>query len=63
MELTWPCPVCGNSRIQPVLRKSLATNPNPLDDVTVLAYRCENGHLCLANGMSADEEPGSDPAA
>ena len=46
------CPVCGSSQVKAVHRTSLS--PEYADDLSVLAYRCHNGHTFLpANGKAA----------
>ena len=53
----WTCPICGTPIAVRIYRKPLLgkiTVP-PDDAMTVVAYRCQNDHLCLANENAADD--------
>jgi hypothetical protein len=61
----WICPVCGASFLARIYRKSLqgkVTLP-PQDDMRVLAYRCQNGHIWIAGDEVADGDNRSKSAA
>jgi hypothetical protein len=61
MEPVCSCPVCGNTRITSVARQTMVEGSEPLDHATVIGYRCENGHLCMARHDTAlrpDGQPG-----
>lgn len=54
MGKDWTCPVCGTSILARTYRKPLqgkVTLP-PRNGMTVVGYRCQKGHICLAS-----EEP------
>jgi hypothetical protein len=61
----WRCPICGTSIAVRVYRKPLlgkVTVP-PDDEMTVVAYRCQNDHICLAQAKEAGEKRPHDLAA
>ena len=62
MDLAKPCPVCGDTKMTVVLRKGLVKTSDPLDVATVLAYRCQNGHISLPARV-ANQEDSTEPAA
>jgi hypothetical protein len=43
------CPVCGNTSITPVVRQTMLHTSDSPQNTNVIGYRCENGHLCMAN--------------
>jgi len=62
MELNLLCPVCGDTRITPILRKTLLSTSDPLENATVVAYRCQNGHIHI-KASRTDENTLVKPAA
>ena len=58
MRGEWMCPVCGGAIETRIYRSSLFGKVSlpPNNNMTVLAYRCENGHICLASDKSEDED-------
>ena len=56
MELTRRCPICGNTNITPVLRKTVLDTSNPQESGIVLAYRCSTGHFFVASSRLVDDE-------
>lgn len=57
---SWTCPICGTPIAVRIYRKPLlgkVTVP-PDAQMTVVAYRCQNDHICLANEReSGDKSP------
>lgn len=52
------CPICGSSILARIYSKSLlgkVTVP-PSKDMTVVAYRCQNGHICLAGDQAMGDD-------
>jgi hypothetical protein len=46
------CPVCGNANLQESQRQHVVKN-NPSETISgVLGYRCENGHVFMADDSS-----------
>jgi hypothetical protein len=61
----WACQVCGTSILARIYRCSVQgriTLP-PHDDMKVLAYRCENGHVCMASDEAREQDTASESAA
>jgi hypothetical protein len=61
----WTCPVCGTSivaRIYRCSRQGKVTLP-PHEDMKVLAYRCGNGHICMASDKTRAGDTASESAA
>jgi len=59
------CPICGTSVLAWVYSKSLqgkVTLP-PDEDMTVVAYRCQNGHIYAANEQAPGDDWRSERAA
>jgi hypothetical protein len=53
----WACPICGTLIAVRIYRKPLmgrVTVP-PHKRMTQVAYRCQNGHICLANERKPGE--------
>ena len=54
----WKCPICGTPIAVRIYRKprlGKVTVP-PGHEMTVVAYRCQNDHICLANEPAAGEK-------
>lgn len=52
------CPICGTPILATIYRKSLlgkVTVP-PDKDMTVVAYRCQNGHICPAREQPTEQD-------
>jgi|HubBroStandDraft_1064217.scaffolds.fasta_scaffold118318_2 hypothetical protein len=48
------CPVCGNTNLQESQRQHVVRN-NPSKTISgVLGYKCENGHVFMADNSSDD---------
>jgi len=54
----WRCPICGTSISVRIYRKPLVgkvTVP-PDEKMTLVAYRCQNNHICLANNRETGKK-------
>jgi len=63
MKLNLLCPVCGDTRITPILRKTLMSMSDPLENSTVMEYRCQNGHIHIKASRTDEGETVKKPAA
>jgi hypothetical protein len=62
MEPQLACPVCGNKSLTRVFRKTMMSTSNRSENGTVLAYRCENGHLHIKRVNTAEDGAGTKAA-
>jgi len=61
----WRCPICGTPASARVYRKPLQgkiTLP-PDEDMTVVTYCCQNGHVCFASPQSSYDDWRNEEAA
>jgi hypothetical protein len=51
------CPVCGNTNLQESQRQHVVKNDPSKTISGVLGYKCENGHVFMADNSSDDPAP------
>jgi len=57
MEPTEKCPICGTAILTRVYRASTKriTRLPPRDDMALIAYRCQNGHISMVESERSEE--------